>query len=82
VPIIAPDRPNRCWAMDFAADSLATGRRFRALCVVDACSKESPAILVDFSISGARIVRLLDEIAIARGLPAELVSDNVLRREA
>jgi putative transposase len=76
VPIVAPDRPDRCWAMDFVADSLATGRRFRALCLVDACSKESPAILVDFSISGARIVRLLDEIAITRGLPAELVSDN------
>lgn len=76
VPIVAPDRPNRCWAVDSVADSPATGRRFRALCLVDACSKESPAILVDFSISGARIVRLLDEIAMIRDLPLELVSDN------
>jgi putative transposase len=44
VPIVAPDRLNRCWAIDFVADNLATARRFRAYRLADACSKVSPAI--------------------------------------
>ena len=33
--IPAPERPNRNWSMDFVADSTVTGRRFRALTIVD-----------------------------------------------
>lgn len=55
LPITVPDRPNRRWSLDFVSDQLWTGRRFRALCVVDDCTKECPAILVDFSISGLRL---------------------------
>ena len=40
---------NQRWSMDFAADSLYTGRRFRALAVVDDYSRECPAIEVDSS---------------------------------
>lgn len=75
-PLPAPVRRNQIWAMDFVADSLWTGRRFRSLVIVDAFSKESPAILPEFSISGERIVRLLDELAVRHGLPEAIVSDN------
>jgi putative transposase len=75
-PILAPSRRNQVWAMDFVSDALWTGRRFRSLVIVDAFSKESPAILPEFSISGERIVRLLDELAVRHGLPEEIVSDN------
>ena len=62
--------------MDFVSDALWTGRRFRALGIVDDCTRESPAILADVSIPGARIVRLLDELALCHGLPEEIVMDN------
>lgn len=76
LPITVPDRPNRRWSLDFVSDQLWTGRRFRALCVVDDCTKECPAILVDFSISGLRLSYLLEALAQSRGLPKEIVLDN------
>ena len=75
-PLMAPSRRNQAWAMDFASDALWTGRQFRSLVIVDNFTKESPAILPEFSISGERIARLLDELAIRHGLPEEIVSDN------
>lgn len=74
--LVVPDRRNQRWSMDFASDALWTGRRFRCLCLVDDATRESPALLADFSIGGARVVRLLDELAAGHGLPAEIVLDN------
>ena len=41
-----PTRPHERWSMDFLADSLADGRRFRVLTIVDNVSRVSPAIEV------------------------------------
>ena len=76
VPLVPPARRKQRWSMDFVSDSLWIGRRFRALVIVDDHSKESPAILADFSISGMRVAGLLDELAVRHGLPEEIVSDN------
>jgi putative transposase len=62
--------------MDFVSDALATGRRFRCLTIVDDGTRQSPAIVVDSSISGARVTRELDRLAKERGLPRNLVTDN------
>ena len=43
VIIPAPERPNQKWSMDFVSDSTVTGRRFRALTIVDDYSRECPA---------------------------------------
>ena len=40
VPMAVPDSPNQRWSLDFASDTLADGRRFRILCVVDDFSRE------------------------------------------
>jgi putative transposase len=71
-----PTRPNECWALDFVSDTLAWGRRIRCLTVVDCFTRESPAIEVDTSLPGARVVRLLDLLALERGLPASILMDN------
>lgn len=76
LPLTAPERRNARWSLDFVSDALWTGRRFRALGIVDDCTRESPAILADYSISGSRIVRLLDALALSHGLPEEIVMDN------
>jgi putative transposase len=74
--IPAPERPNQKWSMDFVTDSIVTGRRFRALAIVDDYSRECPAIEVDTSMGGARVVSVLERLADIRGLPEVITVDN------
>jgi putative transposase len=76
VEMAVPDAPNQRWSMDFVSDQLATGRRFRILNVVDDHTRECVIQVVDFSISGERVSRVLAEMTNTRGLPAQIVSDN------
>jgi len=62
--------------MDFVTDSVVTGRRFRALTIVDDYSRECPAIEVDTSLGGARVVNVLERLAEMRGLPEVITVDN------
>jgi putative transposase len=62
--------------MDFVRDTLADGRVFRAFTLVDDYTRECPVIEVDTSLSGDRIVRVLDRLRVVRGLPRVLVCDN------
>ena len=62
--------------MDFVSDWLADGRRLRCLTIVDDCSRECPAIEVDTSITGARVVAVLERLADYRGLPASITVDH------
>jgi len=72
----APERPNQIWSMDFVADSLVTGRRFRALAIVDDYSRECPVIEVDTSLGGRRVVGVLERLEELRGLPEVISVDN------
>jgi len=74
--IPAPERPNQKWSMDFVTDSIVTGRRFRALAIVDDYSRECPAIEVDTSMGGRRVVGVLDRLSETRGLPETITMDN------
>lgn len=76
VPIPVPDRPNERRSMDFVHDQLADGRRFRVLCIVDDYARVCVGQLVDLSISGQRMARLLEQLSQIRGLPRTLVLDN------
>jgi putative transposase len=71
-----PTRENECWALDFVSDALAWGRRFRCLTVMDCFTRESPAIEVDTSLPGARVVRVLEDLSVLRGLPQTILMDN------
>lgn len=44
--------------------------------IVDDYTREALAIEVDFSLPGARVVRVLDQLATTRGLPAAITIDN------
>lgn len=72
----APTGPNERWSMDFVTDSIVTGRRFRALVIVDDYSRECPAIEVDTSLGGIRVVYVLERLAETRGLPQVITVDN------
>ena len=75
-PMALPDGPNQRWSLDFVADALSWGRRFRILCIVDDFTREALALVVDTSISGRRLARELDALVARRGRPATIVSDN------
>ena len=71
-----PERINQHWSMDFVSDSLYNGRRFRVLTIVDDFSRECPALETDHSLTGQRVARVLDRIALTRGLPEAITVDN------
>jgi putative transposase len=74
--LAAPVRPNQIWSMDFVYDTLATGRAFRSLTIVDNFTKLSPAIEADFSLPGTRVARVLDWLRETHGLPETIIVDN------
>lgn len=76
VPLVPPTRANARWSMDFVTDALGDGRKFRALTLVDDFTRECPVIEVDFSLPGARVVRVLDALAHTRGVPTAICCDN------
>ena len=69
-------RPNERWSIDFLTDSLIDGRRFRAMTIVDNMSRVSPAIEVDVSIKGERVVAVLNRLKHTVGLPSRIAVDN------
>lgn len=79
VPRTTPAKPttiNQRWSIDFLHDQLASGRRFRIFAVVDDLSRECLATEVDTSLSGDRVVSVLERIAAVRGVPNAIVLDN------
>jgi putative transposase len=67
---------NHVWSLDFMSDRLADGRKIRLLNIIDEFSRESLKIVVDTSLSGARVVRELEDLIKNRGKPRQIISDN------
>jgi len=76
VPMSVPNRINERWPVDRIRNRLTNGRRFRVFNVVDDYSRECVLQVVDFSISGERLVREFDTLAERRKLPERIVMDN------
>jgi len=76
VPLPAPSQRLERWSMDFTADTLADGRGFRTLNIVDDYTRECVAIEVDRSLPGLRVARVLDRLHATLGLPQTIVVDN------
>ena len=69
-------KPNECWSMDFVADRLASGHKFRALTIVDNFTRECPAIEVDSSLTRKRVAAVLEDLKQSRGVPQRIKVDN------
>ncbi len=69
-------RPKERWSLDFLTDSLADGRRFRVLTIVDNVSRVSPAIEVGNSLTGERVVAVLERLERTVGTPERIAVDN------
>lgn len=75
-PLVAPKEANFSWSLDFMHNSLANGRTIRTLNIIDDFNREGLWIEVDTSIPSARVVRVLDMLALWRGYPQQLRLDN------
>ncbi|RZU48111.1 putative transposase [Fluviicoccus keumensis] len=72
----SPTGPNESWAMDFVSDTLNNGRRIRMLTLVDTWSRECQWIEVDHSLSGHRVVRVLEQLRLMQQKPVRIQVDN------
>lgn len=71
-----PIAPNTCWSIDFMHDTLANGQTFRTLNVIDDFARDVLAIEIDFSITGQRVARVLQQLCELHGRPETIRSDN------
>ena len=75
-PLLRPSRANEVWSMDFVFDRTAEGRVVKCLTIVDDATHEAVAIEVERAISGQMLTRVLDRLALSRGLPRVIRTDN------
>ena len=61
-PAPIPRGPTERWSMDFVHDTLADGRAFRSLTVVDHWSRQSPVLGAGFRMSGTTVGETLDRV--------------------
>lgn len=71
-----PQAANQVWSMDFVFDRTAEGRTIKCLTVVDDATHEAVAIVPERAIGGHALTRILDRLAVQRGLPQAIRTDN------
>lgn len=62
--------------MDFVFDRTADGRVIKCLTIVDDATHEAVAIVPERAIGGHVLTRILDRVAVQRGLPQAIRTDN------
>ncbi len=67
---------NDIWSMDFVADQLADGRRFRTLTVMDLFTRQCLDIAVGSGLTGQDVAATLERLRFDRGLPQRIYCDN------
>lgn len=75
-PLGRPMAANQVWSMDFVFDRTAEGRVIKCLTIVDDATHEAVAVVPERAISGHALTRILDRLAVQRGLPQAIRTDN------
>ena len=75
-PLFQPQAANAVWSMDFVFDRTAEGRVLKCLTIVDDATHEALAVDVERAISGHGVARVLDRLALSRGLPRIIRTAN------
>jgi transposase InsO family protein len=77
-PLIRPQDRNDVWSADFVFDRTADGRVLKCLTIVDDATTEAVAVIPARARGGLPVARVLDHLALTRGLPRVLRTDNAL----
>jgi putative transposase len=75
-PLVRPQAPNEVWSADFVFDRTAEGRVLKCLTIVDDATTEAVAIVPARALGGLPVTRVFDRLALDRGLPRILRTDN------
>jgi len=75
-PLGRPQKANQVWSMDFVFDRTAEGRAIKCLTVVDDATHEAVAVAPERAIGGHALTRILERLAVQRGLPQAIRTDN------
>lgn len=67
---------NTRWSMDFVSDRTRSGTNIRILTIIDEVTRECLALEVGTSITGRKVGSVLNRVALFRGLPKEILTDN------
>lgn len=73
VPFEKATKPNQIWSFNFVHDYVETDRRLKCLTIVDDCSKKSPGILAEYSITATDLIDFFEKLP---NLPNRLRADN------
>ena len=76
LPLLPASRPNEQWSLDFMADRLVDGRKFRVLNGIDHYTRECVGIAVEASFPAEKVTAYLDRWIRERKKPEALVLDN------
>jgi putative transposase len=71
-----PAQANQSWSLDFMSDSLASGRAFRTLNILDDYNREALWIEADTSLPAEHVIRVLEMLLLWRGAPKQIRMDN------
>lgn len=77
-PLVVPPRANAVWSADFVFDRTADGRVLKCLTIVDDATTEAVAVVPARALGGLPVTRIFDRLAVERGLPDVLRTDNAL----
>jgi putative transposase len=62
IAVVTATAANQQWALDFASDTIASGRKVRVLSIIDTFTRECLALEVDTSLASRRAIRVLQQI--------------------
>ena len=74
--LVRPQGCNEVWSADFVFDRTAEGRVLKCLTIVDDATTEAVAIVPARALGGLPVTRVFDRLALERGLPRILRTDN------
>jgi len=75
-PIEVPYGPNVEWAMDFMSDSLANGKKFRTLNIIDQYNRKCLEIAISYTLPSRKVIEILKRTIDEYGKPLGIRTDN------
>ena len=75
-PLIVPNCELHTWSCDFVHDKLLSGRKIRALTVIDEFNQEAITVHIEHRINSTKLLQILNQLKFEYGLPEIIRSDN------
>jgi putative transposase len=76
IPMPEASRPNEVWSIDFMSDAYGERNLLRILTMVDDCTRISPGMLAQRSITGKVVTEFIDQASVLYGYPKRIRVDK------